>query len=376
MRIGRCGPSLLALASLCVALSPAAGAETTTVDGGPAPIVRISLQQGTLTIRTWDRESIQIDAESGVLTTEHKPLRVGPSSAPLLIQSARVQWGDSEIVMPAESFLVSSITPGSHDLIKVAPAPGRHVQGNVSVTVPSDTAVVAVTVGRGSVTLRDYRGGTFIIHVQSGQVQLQSVGGDGFVQTLQGTVLASDSNFNRLRVRTAIGNQIFQHCRAKQIEAWSVESSVVYDAGTFEPGLARFESTEGNVAIGVTAGTQLVGRAGGGKVYTLFDHVTQVDGRGAEANANYSGGGPLVNAFSASGGVYLYDGGLALRRKLPREWKQVLLALRNDPSVATPPAPRHDAHPDAQATTQPFMEPRPMRRPHSVVGPYSGTIRP
>jgi hypothetical protein len=356
-----------------MALSPTttAFAETSTVEGGLAPIVRIVLPtQASLTVRTWDREAVQIDGDAAGVTIDRKTGRMSASSPPVLIRMVKVQRGDGQIVLPAETYVVSGVAPGDHDLYRVSMTSKRAL-GAVTVTVPNDSAAVYAAVDRGSVTLRDYRGGTFIVHVRNGSATLQNVGGDGFVQVLQGTVQASDSTFDRLRVRMAVGNQIFQRCRSRQIEAWSAEGSVVYDSGSFDPGLARFESTDGNVVIGVNAGTQLVGRtgSGGGKVYTLFDRGTQVDERGGEANANYAGGGPLVNAFSGNGSVYLYDGGLAIKRKLPPEWRPALLALRNDPNTAI--APRHE-QPNTEMQTDSLQAlPHSVRRPHGMPGPGS-----
>ena len=370
MRTGRWGASFGALVSLCVALPPLALADATSVEGGPAPIVRITLPtQANLTIRTWDRETVQVDAEPGAVTVERKMSRLIAASPPVLIHMAKVQRGDSQIVLPAETFVVSGVAPGDHDVVRVSLAQVHRQLGNVTVTIPNDSAALYASVDRGSINLRDYHGGTFIVHVRIGSAALQNVGGDGFIQVLQGTVQASDSAFDRLRVRMAIGNQIFQRCRSRQIEAWSAEGSVVYDAGTFDAGLARFESTDGNVVIGVTGATQLVGRTGngGGKVYTAFDRNTPVDERDGEANANYAGGGPLVNAFSATGSVYLYDGGLAIKHKLPPEWHAALLALRNDSSAAQLQHRERDTFED-QSNSMPF-DTHQARRPHGTGGP-------
>jgi len=371
MRTGRWGASFGALVSLCVALPPVALADATSVEGGPAPIVRITLAtQANLTIRTWDRETVQVDAEPGAVTVERKMSRLVAASPPVLIHMAKVQRGDSQIVLPAETYVVSGVAPGDHDVVRISLAQVHRQLGSVTVTIPNDSAALYASVDRGSINLRDYHGGTFIVHMRTGSATLQNVGGDGFVQVLQGTVQASDSAFDRLRVRMAIGNQIFQRCRSRQIEAWSAEGSVVYDAGTFDAGLARFEATDGNVVIGVTGGTQLVGRTGngGGKVYTAFDRNTPVDERGGEANANYAGGGPLVNAFSATGSVYLYDGGLAIKHRLPPEWHAALLALRNDSSAAQSLHRERDTFED-QSNSMPF-DTRPARRPHGS-GPSS-----
>ena len=368
MRTARWGASFGALVSLCVTLPPVALADATTVEGGLAPIVRIALPtQANLTIRTWDREAVAVDAEPGALTIDRKSSRMGESSPPVLIRSVRVQHGDSQIILPVETYVVSGVAPGDHDVFRISLA-AHHPLGAVTVTVPNDSAAVYASVDRGSVNLHDYHGGTFIIYMRNGTATLQNVGGDGFVQVLQGTLQAADSSFDRLRARTAVGNQIFQRCRSRQIEAWSAEGSVVYDSGTFDAGLARFEATEGNVVIGVTGGTQLAGRTGpGGKVYTLFDKSTQVDGRAGEANANYAGGGPLVNGFSANGSVYLYDGGLAIKRRLPPEWRPALLALRND--TATAQTPHRDQNTfDSAANSLPATT-RNDRRQHGAPGP-------
>src|SRR5665213_2870012 len=52
-------------------------------------------------------------------------------------------------------------------------------------------------------------------------------------------------------------HDVFERCRSKQIEATSVTGSIVYDGGAFDPGLARFESQSGNIALGVTSSAQL-----------------------------------------------------------------------------------------------------------------------
>jgi hypothetical protein len=362
MRNGGWGGPLGALALLCVAFSPAARAETTTLEGGAAPIVRVSLgPQATLTIRTWDRQSVQIEADPGSVNVERKTGHVGSTMPPVLIQMARVARGADEIDMPAESFVVGSVAQGQHELFRITPNAKHSSPGLVVVTVPADTALITASVERGSVTIRDYRNGTFIVHLRNGQAVLQNVGGDGFVQVLQGTMQAFDSNFDRLRSRTALGNQIFQRCHSRQIEAWSSQGTLVYDAGTFEPGLARFESIDGNVAIGVSGASQLIGRSGiGNKVMTQFEKGVTVETRFTETNATVSGGGPLVSAFSGTGTVFLYDGGLNAKRKLSPDWKPALTALRAEPP---PPPVQMQSRFESIPSPAPIL-PRSRRRPH------------
>jgi len=370
MRTGRRAALLVALASFCVALAPAARAETITVDGGAAQVVKIELKQAALTVRTWDRSTVEVDAEPGAVAVSHSIRQGGPAPVSMLVPAAQLRRPTGPVGLPSETFVISTLPGGKHDFVQVqATNSGR--AGPVTVTVPSDTAVLLINVERGSVGLHDYKGGTFVVYVRNGQTVLQNVGGDGFVQVLQGNVQAFDSNFNRLRVRTAVGTQVYQRCHAKQIEALSVESAVVYE-GTFEPGLARFESTDGNVAVGVSGATHLVGLAGAGRVYTAFDQKTPIQGRGAEASATYSGGGPLVNASSATGSVYFYDGILSPQRKLPPEWRPVIMSMR--PEWYLPALPRREFPPNAPPRVQgakqrplppprPFFHPRPAQ-PH------------
>jgi hypothetical protein len=76
----------------------------------------------------------------------------------------------------------------------------------------------------------------------------------------------------------------------------------------------------------VNGGAQLTGRSQDGHVYTMFDRrgASSVDQRSdGEAVATVGGGGPLVNAISARGNVYLYDGTLQTRRGAGPQWRAV-----------------------------------------------------
>lgn len=298
---------------------------------------------------------------------------VPASLPPTLIRMAQVAGRDgSPVVLPAESFVVSTLPAGPRDVVRVSlnAAGLKRSLGPLTVTIPNDSAVLIANVGRGTVNLRDYHGGTFIIHVHTGQTILQNVGGDGFVQVLRGSLFAIDSNFNRLRVRTALAAEIFQHCRARQIEASSVAGAIVYDAGSFEQGLARFDSGSGNVAVGVTNPAQLTARTGGsGKVYTLFDRRAQVEAHASDATATFDGGGPLVNATSVSGNVYLYDGALASKRRVPAGWRPALVALHSDDDGGFVPAAFPGASIGGVPTPPPVTPPHRRKSSHPSLRP-------
>ncbi len=94
-----------------------------------------------------------------------------------------------------------------------------------------------------------------------------------------GSISVNNSTFNRIRVRTAAGNIVFENSNVRQIEASSVNGSIAYDNGTFVPGIARFESQKGNVAIGVAGGgARIDAHSGGGRIFSGFSGGAAVGG--------------------------------------------------------------------------------------------------
>ncbi len=93
--------------------------------------------------------------------------------------------------------------------------------------------------------------------------------------------------------------------------------------------MARFESINGNVAIGSTSAAQLGGRTVAGHVYTNFSGETPVDARAGQADAAVHGGGPVVTASSERGDVFLYDGSLHARAQLPHQWDAPVRVLQH-----------------------------------------------
>ncbi|MBD5654962.1 MAG: hypothetical protein IAI50_07240 [Candidatus Eremiobacteraeota bacterium] len=306
-----------------------ARAEVTSLDGLDAPIVRINLRQGDVTIRTWDRPTVMIDGDPSLVVQRNKTNQRG---APYAGPVAQIQGPSPEgpASLAAESFLITSVPEGAREAILVKSAPGEGGPPTpVTVTVPNASVYVFAHTNFGTLDVHDYRGGTLFASVARGRVTLENVGGAVFAQSARGPVTVIDSSFDRLRTRSLTGNITFERCHAHQIEATSVNGSIVYDGGTFAPGLARFESTHGDVAIGTTAGAEIGAHAAGnGRVYTNFSHPVRIDGRDGQMNAVVSGGGPVVNATSQSGNVFLYDGSLRSRGTMSPEWSSPLGALQ------------------------------------------------
>ena len=308
--------------------------------GGPAvfavgdqSVVRILASRGDVTVRTWDRSVVQVDSTDDIdarKTTVRFANGPEPGSQPLTMQmiSGNVQSRDGPVALPAEDFVVSTVAPGMHDAVVIN---GKQLSGPLTVTVPNSVGLVAVGLGGGKLTISGLHSGTFVVQLRNGSAMFDGVVADGFVQVLNGPIVAVDSTFNRIRARTALRNMFFERCRVRQIEATSIDGSIFFDDGAFDPGLARFESDQGNIAIGVSngSGARIGALTTGGRVYASFNGRGILDQpRPGEASAVISAGGPLVNVKTGAGSIYLYDGPLAAKRALPPEWAVISRPLR------------------------------------------------
>jgi hypothetical protein len=191
-------------------------------------------------------------------------------------------------------------------------------------------------VGRGEILMNDYRSGAFLARVRAGRVLLHNVGGNGYVEVARGPIAVSDSALNRLRARTAMGNILFENCNARQIEVSSIDGSIAYDNGTFAPGLARFESQNGDVAIGVAGGALQIGaHSTAGRIFESLANA-RVAGTNTDAQASVGNGGPVVTASSARGAVYLYNGAFK-RQQHPAQWRPISRVLQKIPHMRRRP---------------------------------------
>lgn len=322
--------SALAALAAVSASGSAALAETSMFQTSEPPIVRVNLHNGDVTVRTWDRPQVQIDAGPGV-NTERRTINFADREVPIF-ESAPITGKTGPIVLPAETFVVSTVPKGPREAVAVS---GK---GNVDMSIPANTPLLVVQVGQGHVSLDGMREGTFILRVRNGSAVVRDASNDGFVQVLRGAIVASDSTFNRLRVRSALSNVWFENCHAKQIEVTSVEGSVVFDNGSFEPGLARFESATGPVAIGVSGAATVDSHATDGQVFTLLDKHSSSDVKAGEGIVTIAGGGPIVTASSGSGDIFVYTGTLKDRRDIPPAWTPFLTRIKR--TLPHPAGPR------------------------------------
>jgi Putative adhesin len=301
--LGREAAATLFASLVCLALAAPARADE-QFDVGPSPVLNVNVTRGQVTIQTWDRPQIVIQSENVVDVKHVAPAGVDPGVPKQMEMSRhRVQTEHGPVTLPAETFVLPDLPGTQHDAIV---ARGN---GNMIIMIPRGTALVMAHLRAGRLSLNNYHG-VFITHVRQAEISLNNVSGTGFVESLKGRVVATNSTFDRLRVRTATGNMLFQGCTSQQIQATSTYGSIVYDDGNFQPGLARFESDHGNVALGVRGNAQIGAHSGSGHVESSFADAAQVRGDPTTKQATVGAGGPVVTATSKNGSVFLYSGSM------------------------------------------------------------------
>jgi hypothetical protein len=280
-----------------------------------APFVLVQLDSGAVTIHSWSRPNVGIEADPTV-TYNHAPPRMVAArmrQQSVMLWSHTIQTPKGPLTLPPEPFLLPPFAPGDHDAYIIRGS------GNVTVNVPDQTPLLIVNVKLGSISIDGYHG-TLIVHAGAAPVHLDGDAGTAAVQVNGGEFFATGSSFDRLRVRTGRGNVVMTNCRAQQIDVTSLLGSIVYDNGQFTNGIAHFESERGAVSIGVSGGAQIEAHSGNGRI--LYDEGdATVQRNGADAQAQLGGGGPLVTATSDGAAVIFYSGSLhdhpQLQRILP-----------------------------------------------------------
>jgi hypothetical protein len=295
------------LAVLALELSFGARATAEEVFTTPSPVIWVNLGGGgSLTIRTWDRSSVQIEGDPTIQYNHpHAPeQKIAEFFSKFLLRSQTVNTPQGPLTLPAEDFPIPPLSPQPHDAVIV------RGEGDVTITIPENTAIVEAQVSQGEISIEGYRNGTILAQMGAGSIHLTSVGGTVAVQLNNGPFIAQNSSFDRIRVRTGRGSQFFSDCHATQIQSSSLTGTIVYDNGTFEPGLARFESQRGSVAIGVSDNNvQFLAHSDAGKIFSGPE--VNLTRSGNDAQAALSRSGPVVSASSSNGSVIFYRGQIA-----------------------------------------------------------------
>ncbi len=343
----RCAAASLALLLGFLLPAPAGAASGSFTLSDQSVVQVVAGARSVVTVKAWDRPNVQFETDDEAVQVTRRPVTFGTPQQPLSvsIQVANIAVRDpltgtvTRGTLPPEEFpYASDFRPGVHDDLRILAGADTHL----TVMVPASTAILEARIrGSGLLSVDDYHGGTLFVVSGGGHAVLTDVMSSAFVQMMNGRLDVLDSSFDRLRARGNNANFIFEHNRARQIEVSTVAGSVVYDNGTFDPGLARFESTNGSIAIGIANGAQVAARSSDGHVYSMWEKRTPIDQRNeGEASATVAGGGPVVNAVTGRGNIYLYDGALDTRQTIPPEWRPVRQALQ-------PSRPSQPQAPDA-----------------------------
>lgn len=292
------------------------------VSAGDSPILRVQLRGAKLvTIRTWNRSDIGVQSTSAlnVVHVEARTVARLLARSQINVLATTVQTPAGTLTLPPETFVLSALSAVPHEAVVVR---GDARDGDVTIDIPNQTALVFANLGHGRMLVQNYRNGNFVARVHNGALQLDGVGGTGFAEVGKGIFFARASTFDRIRVRQGAGKMLFEGCASRQIEATSIAGDIAYDNGTFSPGLARFESTSGNVALGVASGgVQIGAHSSSGRIFSNFDRGARVTQHANDAQATVDGGGPVVTVNSGSGAVFLYDGSLRARRSFGENWR-------------------------------------------------------
>ncbi len=333
--VGRLSLFLLVLVIISGARASAGPQDIATTN---APVVFAQLTNGTVTVRTWDRPDVQIDADPNLVQINHISQQALAGHQPftqMRFFAQNVQMPDGEeLSLPPEPFPVAPLDSQPHDAVRLVGS------GDMTITVPANTPFLMINGRQGevNVTVDGYHGGTFVSHIGRGALHLNDVSGTVGAQVNNGPITATNSTFDRIRVRNVRGGVFFENCDSRQIEATTLMSPIVYDNGSFQPGLARFESQKGNIALGVArGGAQIDAHSASGRVL----------------NEGAIRSGPVVTATSASGNVMTYSGALREHPNFQQQFQmQGPRALRK-PNAPAQPRRRQGTRP------RPFSTPRP-----------------
>ncbi|MFN2449267.1 MAG: hypothetical protein ABR508_05665 [Candidatus Baltobacteraceae bacterium] len=307
-------------ALFCIAPANAQTANAQLLQAGSSPVIRIQARWAELTLRAWDRAQVQI-VSSAPVEARHfsaQAVRRAIPGGDVPVFGTEIKTPRGALRLQQEDFPVDGIAGSQHDGVAVL---GGDSGASITVTVPADSALVLVMAGRGAVHVNGYHG-ALVARLHNGPIDINDSSGEAYVEAARGTITVSDSTYGRIRARTAAGNIFFSRCSAHQIEVSSIRGNIVYDNGTFAPGLARFETQQGNIALGVASGgVQIGAHSATGRIVSAFDRPgAAVSGSPTDTQAIVNGGGPVVTLNAGNGTVFLYDGSLRKNARVQQKW--------------------------------------------------------
>ncbi|MDE2571091.1 MAG: hypothetical protein KGM44_01045 [bacterium] len=317
-------PIRLLLLLVATLLAPAAArAETIDVPVASQALVRIEVQQADVVIQGVPGERLRISAPRAQIQRESYTPTPGDNAIRILPVGVQTAQG-RHLDLPGETFAYTPLSPGPHAAFVVTGG----FAGRITVALPEQAGIVLVKMERGRLMARGVRNGGLLAELDHGAIALSRFSGTAYLQVAGGPISVAGSQLEHVRLRTGAGAIVVRNSTVAQLQASSILGDVIVDDATFLPGLARLESREGAVALGVGAGgAQVTGSTGSGRVFTMLDGEGQprIDRGGVSTLVH--GGGPAVTLRSESGSLFLYGGSLD-GATLPPAWRRMGALLR------------------------------------------------
>lgn len=267
-------------------------------------MIRIQARSADVTIRTWNRPSVEVTSTAPLRAMHFGPQAVQRAfpGGDVVVFETQVQTAGGTVRLPQEDFPVDGIAGTPHDGVAVF---GGDSNAAITVMAPASSALVLAVVSRGAIHVNGYHG-AMVAQVHNGGIDISASSGQAYVEAARGTITVTNSGFDRIRARTAVGSVFFSGCSVRQIEVNAIRGHITYDNGSFSPGLARFETLQGNIALGIASGgVQIGAHSGSGRIVSEFNRTSNSQ---QDAQATVNGGGPVVTANAGNGTVYLYNG--------------------------------------------------------------------
>jgi DUF4097 and DUF4098 domain-containing protein YvlB len=191
-----------------------------------------SAHAGSIAVRTWNRNAVRIRAELG----GRARLAVDRSPAAVRVRAA----GDHG-------------EPASYD-ITVPAWMSVSLQGvNTTLSVTGVAASVRAETVNGNVTVKGGSGFVYLSSVE-GSVQLEGANGRIEVQSVNAEVSVRDVD-GEIRAETVNGDVTLTGIRSESTDATTVNGDMTYDGTIQSGGRYRLATHNGNVTIGIPAGT-------------------------------------------------------------------------------------------------------------------------
>ena len=289
------------------------------MEAGPSPVIRVQARSADVIVQTWDRPEVHITSSANVDVRRFGPQAVARAipGGDVPIFATQVQTAAGPVALKQEDFPVDGIAGSPHEAVQIFGGDGG---ASIVITVPANTALVVASLARGNLHVANYHS-AMVLLIHNGGIEVSNSSGEAYVEAARGGISIVNSNFDRIRARTAVGNIFFTGCNVRQVEVDSVRGNIAYDNGTFAPGMARFEAQEGNIALGVAGGgVRVSAHSANGRVISALDrNAGTVSGSSSDAEATINGGGPVVTAHAGKGSIFLYSGTLRGKPRIQRQ---------------------------------------------------------